>query len=92
MSLERDRSEGDVCTVTYPLTDDDFYYFEDECAEWHYEIECNNDATIKSKPSMLKREREDLIEDNTFHTIVKDRFCDPNAQRDQKYSIRCNRN
>ena len=77
-------SEDDASVSTNPLTDDDCTDSDDQCIGYCDSIECDNSATIKSKPAMLKNELKDLIETQKLPDMVKDSFCDASAEDDQE--------
>ena len=80
---ESHESEDDAAAVTNPITDDNYSYSDDEYIIHHDSAEYYNTTTIKSKPTMLKKDRRDLSETHKLNTMVKDRFCDPAAEDDQ---------
>ena len=81
---ESHESEYDAKEATNPLTDDDYYDSEHECANYKYATEHNNAATIKSNSSILKMEWKYLIDFNELCAIFKDRFCDLRAEDGQE--------
>ena len=57
-------SEQYSLAATDPLTDDYYSDSDEEFSSHHDRAEHDNSVTIKSKPKMIKKEKEDLIETN----------------------------
>ena len=74
-----DYSAAATDTLTcYYCTDSDYKHIIN-----YDRTECDNAATITSKPTMLKKEWKDPTETNKLPNIVNDRFCDPAEEDDQ---------
>ena len=73
-------SVDDVTAATDSLTNDDYPDSYDECSSYHDITDHDNTETIKSKRTILKKKREDMLEINVFPNLFKDRFLDPAAE------------